>query len=360
MMYGLYVHIPFCRAKCNYCDFCSRPLTDAGLADRYITSVILEMQRYRKIPLATLYVGGGTPSMLAPESFKTLFSAIKQTFDCDLSEVTVEANPESLNEEILAVLRELGATRLSIGVQSFDNEDLKYLGRVHAVADFWDSYASARRLGFRNISVDLIYGLPSQSPEAWQDVLKTAVIAHSEHISLYPLVIEPRTPLHDRNVRIDEDAQAQMYEWSLDFLENAGYEHYEISNWAKPGFRSAHNMIYWQNGQYIGLGASAASHVGNKRWKNHADVDKYMNCVFRNENIIGETEELNEKKVMSENLILKLRCLPGMYVSPEIDSRYGGKINELVKKDLLQRSGKNISLTRKGMLFASQVMKEFV
>jgi len=277
-MYGLYVHIPFCKKKCKYCDFTSIKY-DTGLAGIYTRALIEEAQRYKGVSLATVFIGGGTPTTLTLENLADIFKSIYKNFDCQLSEITVEANPESLSKEKLQLLKSLGVTRLSIGVQSFSNEELASLGRVHNSRDFWVALENARQTGFMNINIDLIYGLAGQTLREWQNNLKSALCARTEHISIYPLTVEPDTDFFKSNVKTEENLQSDMYEWTLDFMENAGYEHYEISNWALPGYRSSHNMIYWQNGEYIGLGTAAASYLNGKRWKNECNVKEYIRKI---------------------------------------------------------------------------------
>jgi oxygen-independent coproporphyrinogen III oxidase len=358
-MYGLYLHIPFCRKKCKYCDFVSVPY-EKELADSYTGALINEMKRYEGISLATVYMGGGTPTVLSTENLSDIFNNIYGTFDCNLSEITVEANPESLNEEKLLALRSLGINRLSVGVQSMCVKELESLGRVHSPKDFWNSLDTARGLGFENINIDLIYGLPNQALVDWQNNLKSALCSRCEHISIYPLTVEPDTEFHRMGMTTDENSQAEMYDWSLDFLENAGYEHYEISNWALPGLRSSHNMIYWQNSEYIGIGAAAASYLNGKRWKNICNISAYVQKIGARENPVDEIETIDSDKKLSEEIILKLRCMPGMCITREITQKYGHTIEQLVNKELLEICGKNIRLTRRGLLLANIVMKEFV
>lgn len=358
-MYGLYIHIPFCRKKCKYCDFVSVPY-DRGLADNYILALVEEMKRYRGVSLATVFVGGGTPTTLTAENLTDLVNGIYDNFDCHFSEITFEANPESLSEEKLLVLNQLGVNRLSIGVQSFANDELETLGRVHSVKDFWTTLDNARRIGFKNINIDLIYGLAGQTMGQWQNNLKSALCARTEHVSIYPLTVEPGTDFYRAQVTTREDLQADMYDWSLDFMESAGYEHYEISNWALPGYRSSHNMIYWQNGEYIGLGAAAASYLNGKRWKNTPGAKDYARKIIAGENPVEEIETIDASKKLSEEIILKLRCRAGMCITKELTEKYGAAISELVEKQLLEICGRNIRLTRRGLLLANLVMKEFV
>jgi len=358
-MYGLYIHVPFCRKKCGYCDFVSVPYK-SDLADGYTSAIISEMKRYEGISLSTVYIGGGTPTVLSCDNLADIFGNIYKKFNCRLSEITVEANPESLTEDKLLTLKTFGVNRLSIGVQSFCPEELLRLGRVHSAKDFWSCLETARGLGFDNINIDLIYGLPGQTLLEWQNNLKSALCSRSEHVSIYPLTVEPDTEFGRQRVTTDENIQAEMYEWSLDFLESAGYEHYEISNWALPGRRSSHNMIYWQNCEYIGIGAAAASYLNGKRWKNLSDVERYILKISSGENPVEEMETIDASKKLSEEIILKLRCLPGLCLTREVTDKYGRTIEDLVSKELLEICGRNIRLTRRGLLLANIVMKEFV
>ncbi|MHB9155926.1 MAG: radical SAM family heme chaperone HemW [Endomicrobiales bacterium] len=357
-MYGLYLHVPFCRRKCLYCDFVSQPSLE--LLPAYVGAVLLHLRRHAGKPLSTVFAGGGTPTLLPPESIRETFSAIRGLFDCrSLGEVTVEANPESLAEGALAALRSSGVNRLSIGAQSLCDRELAALGRVHTAEEFLSAFRRARASGFGNINIDLIYGLPSQTLEQWKKNLERAVALGSEHLSLYPLSIEPDTPFHDRGVAVSGDDQAEMYEWSAAFLSSAGYEHYEISNWARPGFACRHNLTYWQNREYIGVGPAAASYLDGRRSKNVPDVAEYIRRVKAGEDPADEKEEIDEAKRLSEEIILKLRCSEGIGLE-RIRSRYPAAVKELLQKELLEPCGQNVRLTRKGMLLANQVFQEFV
>lgn len=358
-MYGLYVHVPFCKKKCRYCDFNSIQY-NCAMADNYTRALTEEAKRYKGIYLATVFMGGGTPTTLTVDNLSGIFKNIYEVFDCHCSEITVEANPESLSKEKLLLLKSLGVNRLSIGVQSFCNKELTFLGRAHTARDFWLAFENARQAGFNNINIDLIYGLPGQKLSEWQNNLKSALCARTEHVSIYPLTIEPGTEFYRTRVRTEENLQSDMYEWSLDFMESAGYEHYEISNWALPGCRSSHNMIYWQNGEYIGLGAGAASYLNGRRWKNECGVEEYIRKINSGKNPVTETEDIDAAKKLSEEMILKLRCLPGICITREITEKYQSVIEDLVGKELLEICGRNIRLTRRGLLLANQVMREFV
>jgi oxygen-independent coproporphyrinogen-3 oxidase len=319
------------------------------------------MQNYGGQPLSTAFIGGGTPSILSVRHIDELFRHIRRVFNCThLAEITFEANPESLDDAKFRVLRKAGVNRLSIGAQSFNDGELSFLGRIHTADDFERAYNAARRFGFANSNIDLIYGLPGQDISSWRKTLKKAVDYAPQHLSLYPLVVEPDTEFARKAVHVDEDRQAEMYEWSMDFLAGEGYEQYEISNWSKSGYRCHHNFMYWQNGEYIGLGAAAASHVNDRRWKNTGDIGAYVRAAQSGQSIIAEEETLDGAQRLAEDMILKLRCRAGIVHTPTIDKHYGSKIENLLRDNLLERCGENIRLTRRGILLANQVMREFV
>lgn len=357
-MYGLYVHIPYCRQKCFYCDFVSRQVDDT--LPQYLRALHAEMKRYAGKEIGTVFVGGGTPTMLSSEAIKEIFTRIGENFTSAPAEVTMEANPESLSEEKLMAMRTAGVNRLSIGVQSLTDKELVWLGRVHTVEHFRRALQLARKYHYDNINLDFIYGLPGQSLVQWKRNLETALTFHPEHLSLYPLAVEPHTPLHARGVSVDDNAQAAMYEWSMEFLASAGYEHYEISNWCKPGFSSRHNMIYWQNQEYIGIGAAAASFMDARRWKNPSNLETYIRRVEDGADLAEEVEQIDADKRLSEEMILKLRCSAGLAMTPEIEQKYGAAIEGFINQHLMSKSGENIRLTRRGMLLANRVLKEFV
>lgn len=360
-MYGLYIHIPFCRRKCHYCDFVSVADAQPELRDAYISALAREMAQYRDVPLRTIYMGGGTPSVLDTAQIAGIFSSIKQTFDCThLSEVTFEANPESLEEQRLRACLLAGVNRISFGAQAFDDGTLVALGRVHTVRDFENAFHAARRFHFKNINCDLIYGLPGQCLEDWQRTLRHAVDCHPEHLSLYPLTIEPGTEYSRRGVTISEDVQARIYEWSMAFLDGEGYGQYEISNWALPGYESQHNLLYWHNREYIGLGAAAASHLQGRRWKNTGDLALYVRAADNAHEIVAEQEVLDDATRLAEDMILRLRTSAGIRITPDIHGRYQDVIERHLAAQLLERNGDMLRLTRRGRLLANQVFRDFV
>lgn len=359
-MYGLYIHIPFCKKKCNYCDFISYP-DSQNLLNSYLESLYTEMDKYSGKKIKTIYIGGGTPSVLTIPQIKDLFNNIRKIFSCsNLSEITFEANPESLNEEKVRTLKTCGVNRLSIGAQSLNDNDLKYLGRLHNSDDLYNILRIARKYEFTNLNIDLIYGLPGQTIDEWKALLKKSFELNMEHLSIYPLTIEDNTNFCNRNIIVNEEDQARMYEYTIDNLKASGYEHYEISNWAKQGYRCKHNLIYWNNQEYIGIGVAAASYFEGKRYKNCLEIKNYIENIKRDENTLIECEEIDDNKRLVEELILKLRCSFGVDLNEKINNKYSNKIEQLIGEKLIEKKGNNIALTKKGYLLANQVLKEFV
>jgi oxygen-independent coproporphyrinogen-3 oxidase len=360
-MLGLYIHIPFCEKKCGYCDFVSYSGKNDLCMESYVEALSREMEQYRGAVISTVYVGGGTPSLLSAANLEAIFSAVQSNFLCGgLSEISVEVNPDSATRQKLSMLRVLGVNRISIGIQSFDDSELKFLGRVHNASQAKECFKAAREEGFGNISVDLMYGFPDQTEAGWEGTLRKVTSMRPEHISLYPLTVEPETPFFKEKVYVDPDKQASMFEKAMDKLKEEGYSHYEISNWASPGYESRHNSNYWNCGEYIGLGVSASSHLGKRRWKNISSVEEYIAAVNEGANIVAEMEELTDQIRLSESVILPLRLKNGVQVSNDILRKYGKEIDQLVNNNLLYNRNSKISLTRKGILLANQVMKEFI
>ena len=282
---GLYVHIPFCVRKCNYCDFCSYPVCELGreAEEAYICSLISEIKSYKReepICIDTVFFGGGTPSLLSTYSIGKIFVAIRSTFAiAPGAEITLEANPGTLTEEKLRAYKAVGVNRLSIGLQSIRENELKKLGRIHNCSNFLESYALARKVGFENISVDLMYGIPEQTLDSFRETLDGVIALSPEHISAYGLIVEEGTPFFDNRDKLnlpDEDTECDMYALACDRLRSRGYSHYEISNYAKPGRESRHNLHYWHSDEYIGVGVSAYSYFDGHRFCNSRDFAQYL------------------------------------------------------------------------------------
>jgi len=382
--FSLYIHIPFCRVRCPYCDFNAYARLE-GLIPSYVDALLREMEL--RAPLAagmtavTLYFGGGTPSLLPLGELERILRGVAHHFRLAPDvEVSLEANPGTVDLPYLQALRALGINRLSLGVQSFREGDLRFLGRDHTVEEARRACQAARRAGFTNLNLDLIYGLPHQSMEGWRATLEEALSLAPEHLSLYPLSVEERTPLHRWVERgqvpaPDPDLTAAMYEWAEGRLEAAGYEHYEISNWARPGHRCRHNLTYWHNEPYLGLGAGAHSSFLGFRFANVASPRQY---IRRMEEVdparpslpsgpLAELLPLDPSREMAETAILALRLGEGLDgrafqrrfgLPPE--EVWGPQIRELAAAGLLDVGNGRLRLTPRGRLLANEVFLRFL
>ena len=361
MTRGLYIHIPFCKHKCNYCDFASFSGQENQI-DAYLGALAREAALYKGITCHTLYVGGGTPSLLAEHQLRRLGKIINKNF-CPISlftESTLEANPESLTSGKIAVLREMGFNRLSMGLQSFNDNELKILGRVHNAAQFLQAYQAARVGGFDNINVDLIAGLPTQTMATFLDSLQRLIDIRPEHISVYGLQIEEGTPFFEQGVVCDQILMRAMLEKSHELLSQAGYEHYEISNYALPGKRALHNTHYWQNGEYVGLGSAAASYRKGTRCQNTSSMSDYIFCMENGKTPIIFSEHLTGKAKQGETLMLAFRQLDGVELTVEQKSFFGAEFQRHIKNGLLTQTDKKVKLSKEGLYLASEVMRSFV
>lgn len=361
MKRGLYIHIPFCKRKCNYCDFASFAGQETQI-DAYLGALGHEAALNKEIACRTLYVGGGTPSLLAEHQLHRLAKIIRKNFTpiTSYEESTFEANPESLTPSKIATLREVGFNRLSLGLQSFNDDELKTLGRVHNAGQFLAAYQAARAGGFTNINVDLIAGLPGQTLESFTDSLRRLVDLRPEHISVYGLQIEEGTPFFARGVVCDQDLMRRMLEETAAQLTAAGYHHYEISNYALPGKEALHNTNYWQNGEYVGLGCSAASYRNGKRKQNTPDLAEYIFDMESGKTPIVSAERLTGKAREGESLMLAFRQLDGVELTPRQTELFGPEIERHIQNGLLTRADKKVKLSEKGLYLASEVMRSFV
>lgn len=361
MKTGLYIHLPFCKQKCNYCDFASF----AG-REKFISAYLSALEKEASLSpvksFDTLYVGGGTPSILSPAELSELCRLIEQHFGAvsRFSESTLEANPESLTPAKIAVLRRAGFNRLSIGLQSFHDEELAALGRVHTVQTFLKGYQAAREGGFQNINVDLIAGVPGQTLERFLDGLEKLLELAPEHLSVYGLQIEENTPFFEHGIVCDQLLMRRMLEETHFRLQQAGYHHYEISNFARPGYEAKHNTHYWQNGDYIGLGSSAVSYLGGVRRQNTPDLEAYIRRMETGESPVVFSEKLTGQAREGETLLLGLRQLDGVALTPRQEKWFGNEIQKHLKNGLLERSGKKVKLSFEGMFLANEVFCSFV
>ena len=328
---GIYFHIPFCASRCAYCDFCSTE-NRRDLIPAYQEAIIAHLEEYAPrlegYLVDTVYFGGGTPSWYGAKNLIKIFDALKRC--CRVlvdAEVTLEANPDSIKEDDLRLLRRAGFNRISIGMQSANDEILKFINRRHTNERALDAFEAARKAGFENISLDLIYGLPAQSREDWADALTRAVLLAPEHISCYGLKVEEGTALwqyKDTPLIPDDDTQADMYLYTVSFLASHGYAQYEISNFSKRGFESRHNLKYWQLDDYAGFGASAASLVGSSRYTFTSDVEEYIASVKSGAPVISESEEITLRERSMEYIMLGLRTVDGISAEDYAENFRGG------------------------------------
>ncbi|NMB11656.1 MAG: radical SAM family heme chaperone HemW [Firmicutes bacterium] len=382
---GIYVHIPFCLRKCPYCDFVSYPVAkvdgNAGV-NTYIDALIQEIGARRRwleteglFPDAfhSLYIGGGTPSLLTAKQLTMLVEVIKSSFPFTReAEVTLEVNPGTITQSEVVAWRELGINRLSLGVQSFDDHMLAYLGRVHAVRDVYQTVKALRSAGFTNLSFDLMFGLPGQNLGQWQDSLRQAAHLEPPHISCYELTIEPGTAyaiLYEEGkleVPSEEEAIA-MLEWTDQYLTGLGYDHYEISNYALPRFKSRHNQIYWQNRWYLGLGVAAYSYWGGRRWGNTTSLVEYSQSLAAGRLPEATTETLDLVGQVGETIMLGLRLAEGVSLA-ELRARFGisaweiwePEIQRLLRQGLVELAQGCLRLTAQGLLLANRVQSAFL
>ncbi len=378
MAAGIYVHIPFCRKKCLYCDFAS------GVADeqrmlQYHKALLFEITHtdMKKESADSLFFGGGTPSIYPVSFMEELISALKPFLHKENTEITLEANPGTLTYKNLQKYRSMGFGRLSMGLQSADNEELKTLGRIHTYEAFEQSFNLARKAGFTNINVDIISAVPGQTFESFQTTLRRVQELNPEHISAYSLIVEEGTPFYEKygegkpyeNLLPDEETDRAMYHFTGAFLKSKGYGRYEISNYAKPGYECRHNLKYWSMEEYYGFGLSAASKAGNKRYVNTSDMECY--CMLpvhgRIADIRAEEHIQTERDEMEEFMFLGLRKMNG--ISSEgftkrfgVSCRqvYGSVIDRFVTEGLLEESGEGLRLTEKGIDVSNVVFSEFI
>ena len=382
MPLGIYLHFPFCLSKCAYCDFASQPLEAAGglrFARRYFDAMAVELDRraaseeFDGAIVETIYLGGGTPTVLPVEWLAEALTRIGQRFGVDpKAEVTVEANPGTVDDGKVRGLLAGGINRLSLGVQSFSDEMLRLLGRAHGAAEAREAIAAARAAGCTNLNLDLIYGLPGQSLEEWRETLAEALAARPEHVSVYALSLEAGTPLaeqveHGEVPRPDDDAAADMYMLAMDMLDQAGYVHYEISNFALPGRECRHNRRYWANAEYLGTGASSHSFRGGVRWNNSPDPVVYTEWVERGRLPVARAERLSARARAGEALMLGLRRAEGVS-EEEIASGCGlapreafpGEIEQLCRAGVLVAEEGRLWIPRGKWLLSNEVLTHFV
>ena len=367
---GLYIHIPFCKSKCIYCDFYSLPSAEDKM-DRYVSALCRHLietaPRAAGYTVDTVYFGGGTPSYLGEKRLKKILKTVEKNYTLSReAEVTLEANPDSLQDwrEVRA-LRRRGVNRISLGVQSTDDGELKTIGRVHSFAQVKEAVAAVRKGGIKNLSLDLIYGLPDQTMERWQTTLEQAADLEPEHLSCYGLKVEEGTPLwrmQDALDLPDDDLQADMYLWAVDFLARRGYEQYEISNFAKPGFASRHNLKYWTLQEYAGFGPGAHSDFGGVRYAFVRDLEAYCTGVESGGNILSESERIDDRERDREYLMLGLRTAEGIS-RRTFENRcrmsfdpIEGVLEKMAAPGYAKKEGDRWRLTPEGFLVSNQII----
>ena len=373
---GIYLHIPYCLHKCGYCDFNSHP-ENREESEIYVSALLSEIDHYAPRlageTVSTVFFGGGTPTLLPPASLDKILGRVKNHFNLRLDcEITIEANPATVKQETLAQIRSAGFNRISIGVQSFDADELKLLERVHNEEEIHTTIDRARLAGFDNLSLDLMFGLPGQSPEKWKSHLHQALEKKPDHISAYSLTIEPATSffkLQDRGLLElpPEDTQLEMFQLTIETLQSAGYEQYEISNYARPGFESRHNLNYWDNGEYLGLGAGASSYLNGERFKNTNLPSRYIREVQAEGAAVESTETLTPLHAMGETIMLGLRRLKGIAIEDfenrfqiSFEKVYGKVIDPLLNEGLITLKQNHMALSRKGLYLADSVILKFL
>ncbi len=361
----IYVHVPFCARICPYCAF-YKELLDRSQTPRFCEALLGELRQEAKdrhlIP-STIYFGGGTPTALTTAQLEFLLGGFRDALDLSkLIEWTMEANPGSVFQSKAALLQRLGITRISLGIQSWDDDLLKLLGREHNTKQGEESFQILRDAGFSNINVDLMFGLPGQTIEQWQNTLERTVSLKPEHVSTYCLTYEEDTEFFLRQARgefrQDPDTDSEFFEMTMSILETAGYEHYEISNYARPGFRSAHNRAYWSGSDYLGIGPSAFSTVGMTRWQNISDFRRYADAVLSGKSTESSVEQLTSDMKRAERIALGLRTADG--APAQLLESFPDETREFIRLGLLRRSGGNFLLTRAGKALADSVAEAFV
>lgn len=376
MSVGLYIHVPFCQQKCHYCDFVSYRYQEHD-AVAYLKALEQEMQHYGQIlgpqRVSTIFIGGGTPTLLTEKLLMQMLKHVQQYFRWAPDvEVTVEANPGTVDKGKLHSLRREGVNRLSLGVQACQQPLLKLLGRIHNYQEAQQALETARQVGFTNINLDLIFALPGQKLDDWQQSLQLLTAWQPEHLSCYSLQLEEGTPLaqsvqHGKLLPCSEELELAMYNEAIGYLTSHGYQHYEISNFAKPGYHSSHNLTYWRNEYYIGMGPAAHSHYDKKRWANTASLSEYVQQINLGQMPVCEQLSLTKSDTMEETMFMGLRLLKGLDIQ-QFEQRFGQRVTELwptqidklVKNGLLELSDTHIKLTPKGLPIANIVFAEFV
>lgn len=374
--FGIYIHIPFCQKKCNYCDFPSWPGMEkywGAYINAAVNELLFKAEKYKNPGIKSIFIGGGTPSLIPHRYISTILCTVYDNYKVsDDCEISMESNPGTLDGKKLAAYMSSGINRLSIGLQACQNHILKELGRIHTFEDFESALILAREHGFVNINADIIFGIPGQTFKEWQETVEKMISFNLPHISCYSLMIEEETVFGRMKAEgilteMDDEPDRDMYHYAVDKFKEAGYEHYEISNFAKPQYICKHNMNYWERGSYIGIGAGAHSFINGRRFANTKDVIRYMKCINEKIPELTEDSQLSMEEEISEKIILALRLNKGCdlaEVSAEFnvdaEEKYKKNIDLLLSRKLISREGDIIKLTKLGLDLANGVFVEFI
>lgn len=378
---GIYVHVPFCLRKCEYCDFYSIVVSNRpqfrALVDSYLSAVRSEARHYAhwvgEYEFDTLFFGGGTPTLVPVRDLAELIAFLRETFKLPPNaEISVEANPKTISTETLRILGEAGVNRISLGAQAFQDSLLTVLGRTHTAAAISESVAALKEAGFSNFSLDLMFGLPGQTMDDWRDTLEKAVALEPTHLSCYSLILEEGTPFHALYVKGElklpgDDVEREMLEFAVEYLTQHGYIHYEVSNFCLPGFECQHNLHYWHNNPYLGLGPAAAGRLGDVRYSNRSDLNSYISSWQRGEPDISFSETIHRDLAMDETLICGLRLLDGIS-DADFAARFGHALGEiypeqirkLEERGLVQYQAGRLMMTQAGLFLGNLVFAEFL
>lgn len=376
-MLGLYIHVPFCAQKCNYCDFNSYKIEEKNQKTDYLISIRKEMELYKEEfknkEFTSVFLGGGTPSILTPEELTTLMENIYSNFNIGKdAEITMECNPGTLDKVKLKAIKSLGINRLSMGLQVTQDHHLKYIGRIHTYEQFEKNYKDAIEVGINNINVDLMYSLPNQSFDEWKETLNKIINLNPSHISAYSLILEEGTKFYDMYLNKefelnDEEVDINIYNYTIDTLCKNGYHQYEISNYSKEGYECKHNIVYWQCDNYLGLGPGASGYINNYRYSNICDIKGYNKCLEYDKRPIEEKNILSKKDEMEEFIFMGLRMNKGInldefYKRFNIDfkHRYNDILDKLKNLNLIIEQNNNIILTQRGREISNTVFVEFI
>ncbi|MVX58715.1 oxygen-independent coproporphyrinogen III oxidase [Streptococcus danieliae] len=366
-----YVHIPFCTQICHYCDF-SKVFIKNQPVDDYLRALLAEIRAYEPGPVDTLYIGGGTPSALSAAQLEFLLEGLASIFDMSqVQEWTLEANPGDLSQDKIEVMANAGLNRISLGVQTFNDRELRQIGRMHQEKDIYDNIDRLKAAGFHNISIDLIYALPNQTMEQVKTNVQKALALDIPHMSLYSLILENHTVFMNRMRRgqlnlPQEDLEVDMFHYIINSLKEAGYDHYEISNFCRPGYESRHNLMYWDNAEYYGLGAGASGYLNGVRYRNHGPIRHYLNAVEAGNARVYE-EKLSLKEQMEEELFLGLRKRAGVSIQRfeqkfqrSFEDIYGAIVAQMLEEGLLIREGDRLRTSQKGLFLGDTVAERFI